>query len=400
MKMSMSISFICRCVAVAAFSLMTAVCVTSCGDSDNKDGVVATRKKKSSKAGTRKAPRKMTMENFMKKYGVYQAEIEVEEQYLAAAEKGDAEAQYQLGKSYLLIPGKGEAGLAMLSKAVEQGHAEATLELGRCYNKLYRMAVCGGFAKGSPSIPNPALPERLQKMVDADNGDAMGVLGYLYATGAAGLPEDRERAVSLFERGHDKYSTEPLYHWGCVFMVDGDTEKAQTAWTVAAKHNSVPSMLTMALMVKVMMGIELNREEMKALYEKAASSGSPEAQSELALICYEEGDEERALELFEKAAAWGTVRTQYNYAELLYMRAQKHDAGKEDRKKAFLALARAAANPNFPDNRYTSEAQYLVGKCYVEGFHVAKDVELGKQFLKLASEKGCKNAEKLLLELK
>ena len=156
----MSISIICRCVAVAAFSLMTAVCVTSCGDSDNKDGVVATRKKKSSKAGTRKAPRKMTMEDFMKEYGTCQAE----EQYLAAAEKGDAEAQYQLGKSYLHIPGKGEAGLAMLSKAVEQGHAEATLELGRCYNHTYRITVCSGFTKASVSIPNPALPERLQKM--------------------------------------------------------------------------------------------------------------------------------------------------------------------------------------------------------------------------------------------
>ena len=392
MKMRMSISIICRCVAVAAFSLMTAVCVTSCGDSDNKDGVVATRKKKSSKAGTRKAPRKMTMEDFMKEYGTCQAE----EQYLAAAEKGDAEAQYQLGKSYLHIPGKGEAGLAMLSKAVEQGHAEATLELGRCYNHTYRITVCSGFTKASVSIPNPALPERLQKMVDAGNGDAMGVLGYLYATGEAGLSEDRERAGSLFECGHDKYSTEPLYHTGCLFMDDDDTEGAQEAWRVAAKHGSVPSMLTMASMMRVMY-IKPNREEMKALYEKAASSGSPEALSELAFICYKEGDEERALELFEKAAAWGT---QYRYAYLLYMRAQKQDAGKEDRKKAFLALARTAANPNCQNDYNTAEAKYLVGKCYVEGFYVAKDVEFGKQFLKLASEKGCKNAEKLLLELK
>ena len=68
------------------------------------------------------------------------------EEIRIAAEQGDAEAQYQLGLTYL--DGKSsrkeqKIGFAWIQKAADQGHAEAMKKLSWCY--LYGKGVSQNF---------------------------------------------------------------------------------------------------------------------------------------------------------------------------------------------------------------------------------------------------------------
>jgi len=64
------------------------------------------------------------------------AEDAAVEQYRKAAEKGDAEAQYELGRCYLLSKGVDQnfpEAVKWFRKAAEQGNVRAQYGLGACY---------------------------------------------------------------------------------------------------------------------------------------------------------------------------------------------------------------------------------------------------------------------------
>ena len=111
---------------------------------------------------------------------VAQSPTEIEELRLAA-EQGDADAQYELGRRYNKgegVPPDGQETVRWLQLAAEQGHADAQLILG--------LADAGGEA---------ARWYRLA--AEQGNADAQLILGTMYANGE-GVPQDYGEAARWY----------------------------------------------------------------------------------------------------------------------------------------------------------------------------------------------------------
>jgi len=111
------------------------------------------------------------------------------------AERGDAEAQYRLGRMYEF--GKGVAldmvqALVWLRKSAAQGNASAQLELGVMY----------AMGEGVKQDDKLAV-EWFQKAAAQGNPTAQYNLALMYAKGK-GVPNDNARAIALFRQAADQ----------------------------------------------------------------------------------------------------------------------------------------------------------------------------------------------------
>ena len=125
--------------------------------------------------------------------------------YRAAAEKGDARAQNELGMCYFKGEGvEKDPKLAeyWIRKAAEQGYAPAQCNLGRC---------CLAFHKGEDAI-RQAL-HWFRKSAEQGYPEAQAALGAGYAYGIGGLPKDPELAASWIRK-----SAEQGYPFGQVLL--------------------------------------------------------------------------------------------------------------------------------------------------------------------------------------
>ena len=97
------------------------------------------------------------------------------------AEKGNADAQYQLGMAYYGAPGEPPdypQAATWLQKAAEQGHAEAQ----------YKLATMYMTSKVGPKDVHKAA-EWYLKSAELGNSEAQYSIGFLYSRGA-GVPKD------------------------------------------------------------------------------------------------------------------------------------------------------------------------------------------------------------------
>ena len=95
---------------------------------------------------------------------------------LEAAEQGDAEAQYMVGKCYLTGEGTEKnkiIAFRWFKKSAEQGHAKAQYETGRCYLEgkgtevesleWYKKAAEQGYAEAQYKVGNAYVRENGQE---------------------------------------------------------------------------------------------------------------------------------------------------------------------------------------------------------------------------------------------
>jgi len=186
----------------------------------------------------------------------------------AAAEKGDAKAQYFLGKCYAKgreVQQDYTKAAAYLLEAAEQGHAYAQNDLGVLYAKglgvkqdyaeaakWYRKAAEQGDALAQYStgrayaegrgVPKD-VPESLkwyQKAAEQEQTDALLALGTIYLNGEEGIKQDYHEAFSYFQKaaGQGRYdafnSLGYLYEHG--LGVDQRPEKAVKCYREAAER--------------------------------------------------------------------------------------------------------------------------------------------------------------------
>ncbi|MFO1323979.1 MAG: tetratricopeptide repeat protein [Burkholderiales bacterium] len=107
------------------------------------------------------------------------------------AERGDAEAQYRIGRMYEFgagFPADKAQGIAWYRKAAAQGHAAAQQELGALYAS----------GDGVPKDDAQALAW-FRKAADQGNPTAQYNLGLLYAKGA-GVRVDNAQAIAWFRK--------------------------------------------------------------------------------------------------------------------------------------------------------------------------------------------------------
>ncbi len=136
----------------------------------------------------------------------------------AAAKRGDAEAQYQLGEYYhdrVEVAPDYEAAAAWFGRAARQGHAAAQHALGK---KLLN-------AEG-------ALPDEVQaanwirKSAEQGYAPAQDELASLYA-GGLGVPQDEAEAVKWATRAAEQDYADAQYHLGCL-LSSGTAGEAST----------------------------------------------------------------------------------------------------------------------------------------------------------------------------
>ncbi|MCL2006179.1 MAG: sel1 repeat family protein [Planctomycetaceae bacterium] len=146
------------------------------------------------------------------------------EQFRAAAEQGDAEAQFQLGCAYSRhyyyckktessAPIDKAEGAKWFRKAAEQGHVPAQMALGHCYS----------FGDGVPKDEEEAV-NWFREVAEQGHAEGMVALGVAYQY-ARGITENVEEAVYWYRKAAELgHQCGMLALGGCYFNGEGVPE--------------------------------------------------------------------------------------------------------------------------------------------------------------------------------
>ncbi len=269
-----------------------------------------------------------------------QVESEAEKKYKKAAEQGDAEAQYNLGRCY--YDGDGitqdhKEAVKWYRNAAEQGHAAAQNRLGVCYYdgegvkqnfeeaaKWYRKAAEQGYAKAQYNLglcyhsgngvkqDYEEAVKWYRKAVEQGHAMAQNNLGRCYEDGE-GITQDYKEAVKWYKKAAEQGNARAqcdLAH--CLMRGYGLTEDKKEAvkWYRKAAEQDYPfALYQLGNCYYFGDGVAEDKKEAVKWYRKAAEQGNARAQYKLA-VCYEDGDgvpkdQEKAMEWYRKAAHQG-----------------------------------------------------------------------------------------------
>jgi uncharacterized protein len=194
-----------------------------------------------------------------------------------AAEKGDAEAQFNLGMMYstgLGIEKDDAAAFRWIHKAAEQGHGEAEFILGLMFNE----------GIGTVKDESEAVTW-YRKAADHGERRAQYQLARAYALGR-GVAEDLHEAAQWYrraaERGlvHAQASLALLYETGT--GVEKDASEALRWYLKAAEQGDSAAQFRAGLICKDDLK---NAKEGVRLFRSAASQGNADAQISLGIMC-------------------------------------------------------------------------------------------------------------------
>ena len=149
-----------------------------------------------------------------------------------AAEQGNAEAQYSLGRCYYNGEGVGKdftKGVYWYGKAAEQGHAEAQYNLGKCY--YYGEGVNKDHAKAVYWF---------DKAAEQGDVEAQYNLGNCYYNGE-GVSEDRQKATDLFYEAARHGYVLAQYNVGIICYIHSVEEETLFWFKKAADQNYGPA---------------------------------------------------------------------------------------------------------------------------------------------------------------
>lgn len=272
-------------------------------------------------------------------------DIGAADQYRDAAQKGDVNAQYNLGVMY--AEGKG----------VEQDSAEAV--------NWYRKAAERGYA---PAQSN---------------------LGAFYENGV-GIVHDNAEAANWYRRAAEQGYALAQYNLGCLYLqgkgVEQDNAEAGNWFRRAAEQGSAAAQYNLALLYNEGKGVKQDDAAAVCLYRTAAEQGYAPAQNNLG-VSFENGrgimlDNAEAANWFRRAAEQGYALAQFNLS-CLYGQGK----GVEQDEVTALTLCRKAAEQGY------APAQYTLGLCYDNGRGVVHDSAEAAIWYRKAAEQGYRGPE-------
>lgn len=205
-----------------------------------------------------------------------------------------------------------------LAAAAEQGDAEAQFKLGRLYFR------------------GEALPKDLSRAADLfqkaaaqGHAEAEGSLGFLYSNGL-GVGQDDAQAIAWFKKAAEKGSAKAQFNLGKMLLDGRGVPKDEAAgfpWIVRAADQAMPEAANLAGEAYYFgeFGQSKDLEKAFPLLQKAASAGFANAQNNFGVML-RDGDGVRrnvdeAAVWFRKAAEQGNTKAQSNLGHLLYGRA-------------------------------------------------------------------------------
>lgn len=246
--------------------------------------------------------------------GIKQDNYEAIKWFRKAAEQGNSEAQFKIGMCYLEGIGvnqREDEALYWLQKSGEQGNSEAQIKLGDYY-----------YDKGEVTAFSEALK-------------------WYQKAGKKGKKDRKEKMdnCEIF-----------------VKAINGDT-KAQLAVFLAYTGG--------------MFGVKEDIDEAKKWLNKAAKSGSPEAQGLLGALYYEADNKKEAVKWLSKAAEQGNATAQYHLGG--------HYVLEENFKEAIKWFRKAAEQGH-------ADAQYGLGVCMLKYYGDTSRIEAVNWIQKSANQ--------------
>ena len=292
-------------------------------------------------------------------------------EFIEAAERGDAEAQFRLAEIYEYH--EGDKYIYWLEKAVAQGHSEAIRELADDYQYGNEHAI-------------PPIEVNLEKTIEilkilADKGDAeaMKDIAICYALDY----DDADAAREWTERAANAGDEDSILEIGDEYRDAGDYSKAQSWYNKAIEVKCWVGYLRLGDMYKNGTGFAKDETKAFELYTKAAEKGYNYALTRVA-ECYLNGwgverNEREAFLNLETAANTGLDRAEYMLGTCYF-----EGVGVEKNyKRAIEYFQKAKSNP---------EALSKLGECYYSGYGVKKNTDRAHELWHEAAEKGCDDA--------
>lgn len=266
------------------------------------------------------------------------------QELLPHANKGNAEAQYLLGKMYSRVDGFNEMNEAIkwYRKAAENGYDQAQATLGMAYQ----------FGLSVPKDINTAI-EWYSMSANQGNADAQAQLGGVYLAGED-VPKDNAEAAKWYNK--------------------------------AAVQGDATSQLILAIMYKEGKGVPVNSKMAVEWFRKAAEQGLAQAQYKLGYI-YEiefrymrtsgvDQDYTQAVRWYRKAADQGDAKAQEALGSLYYR--GKGVPTDFIQSYAWHLLAAAQGNKSASGYRTLIENK-LTPEQVVEGQKMARQFSSGRQ---------------------
>ncbi|WP_031555791.1 tetratricopeptide repeat protein [Oribacterium sp. FC2011] len=312
---------------------------------------------------------------------------------MKSAEQGNADAIFELGKSYLLgnnIEQNSQKAIELFEKAEEANNYGSCFYLGGCYlngdgtEVDYSKAI--SYFKKSISQHEKYNDEDYLYEYSA----SCYMLGLCYYYGY-GVDENNTRAVELFEKAADYNHKDALYYLGKCYEngygVDKNYHEAFHYFLKAAMNEQVDAQLLLGeCYMHGELDVGINKSEAFSWYEKAAENDNAIAQEYLAyLYLFGEGvekNEKLAIEWLLKSAEQNNPSAMESLSECY------HDGTgvEKDNLMAFKWCEKAAELGD-------AQAQYNLGFFYSEGTEVPKDIHKAVA-LELSGFYGGKNEEK------
>ena len=119
----------------------------------------------------------------------------------------------------------------------------------------------------------------------------------------------------------------------------GNYNEALADWRPLAEKGDPDAQINLAQAYKLGRGVPVDLKQAESLYAKAAAQGHPEAQANLGIILFQNGDQARSMPYIIKAAQSGDARAQYIYGTALF----NGDYLKKDWPRAYAMMTKAAA---------------------------------------------------------
>lgn len=295
--------------------------------------------------------------------------------------------EYKLAREYLFgteeTPQDFEKALELFKTEAENGNVLAMHDLGRIY--------ADGLGVESDNVKaNEYYTEALSgfQQVEAQKAGKYTEyrIGKMFAQGL-GTEQDYETAAQWFELSTEKkykyaqYSLGGLYYRG--HGVEQDFQTAFSLYLKSAEQGFPYADYEVAKMYRDGVGTEKDVDKSNSHFKKAfkgfealeRSSHDDKLQYRLGWMLQNgigtQKDIERAKEYFEKSAKMGNIFAGYSLAKLILAEENPYQ---EELKSAIQYLQKAADNESEICKPIRTFAQYALGKIYLEGKHIPKDI--------------------------
>ena len=326
--------------------------------------------------------------------GPGRSSLESPEKLEQRAQNGDAQAQYDLGLSFLKGMGIGknmEKAILWISRSAQQGYAPAQSEYGFMLYQAERF---------------PEAAQFYRKSADQGYGEGLYNLAVCYERGQ-GVRQDPELAAMYYMKAAEKGLSQAMYNLAQFYLqgvgVKKNRQEAEK-WLVHASENYPPARALLQELrgnvpspaerrepsSEVAQGsLESSQEEKFSATQRRALEGDPEAQCNLGAF-YLQGlgmrrDEIKGFQWMKKAADAGDGLAQLNLAGL-------YERGRGVRRNAKLSVAmleQAFANGQ-------AEAGYILGLRYLYGNGVDQSPDEARQLWKKSARMGDVSSQQAL----